>query len=52
MKQLGVTLTKMYCLLGRKSEHSTSKKLLIYKPTEAKQDLRNTTLGYGLHFTT
>jgi hypothetical protein len=30
-KQLGITLTKMYWLLGRKSELSTSSKLLIYK---------------------
>jgi hypothetical protein len=30
-KQLGISLTKMYWLLGRKSKHSTSNKLLIYK---------------------
>jgi hypothetical protein len=30
-KQLGITLTKMYCLLGFKSKFSTSNKLLIYK---------------------
>jgi hypothetical protein len=30
-KQLGITLTKMYWLLGRKSKFSTSNKLLIYK---------------------
>jgi hypothetical protein len=30
-KQLGITLTKMYWLLGQKSELSTSNKLLIYK---------------------
>jgi hypothetical protein len=30
-KQLGITLTKMYWLLGRKSKLSTSNKLLIYK---------------------
>jgi hypothetical protein len=30
-KQLGITLTKMYWLLGRKSELTTSNKLLIYK---------------------
>jgi hypothetical protein len=30
-KQLGITLTKMYWLLGRKSNLSTSSKLLIYK---------------------
>jgi hypothetical protein len=30
-KQLGITLTKMYLLLGRKSILSTSNKLLLYK---------------------
>jgi hypothetical protein len=30
-KQLGIALTKMYWLLGRKSKFSTSNKLLIYK---------------------
>jgi hypothetical protein len=30
-KQLGITLTKIYWLLGRKSKLSTSNKLLIYK---------------------
>jgi hypothetical protein len=30
-KQLGITLTKMYWLLGRRSKLSTSNKLLIYK---------------------
>jgi hypothetical protein len=30
-KQLGITLTKMYWLLGRKSKLSSSNKLLIYK---------------------
>jgi hypothetical protein len=30
-KQLGVTLTKMYWLLGRQSHLSTSNKLLLYK---------------------
>jgi hypothetical protein len=30
-KQLGITLTKMYWLLGRKSKLSTSNKLLIHK---------------------
>jgi hypothetical protein len=32
-KQLGLTLTKMYWLLGRKSKLSTNNKLLIYKAT-------------------
>jgi hypothetical protein len=31
LKQLGITLTKMYWLLGRKSKLSTSNKLLMYK---------------------
>jgi hypothetical protein len=30
-KQLGLSLTKMYWLLGRKSKLSTNNKLLIYK---------------------
>jgi hypothetical protein len=30
-KQLGITLTKMYWLLGRKSKLFTSNKLLVYK---------------------
>jgi hypothetical protein len=30
-KQLGISLTKMYWLLGRKSNFSTNNKLLIYK---------------------
>jgi hypothetical protein len=30
-KQLGITLTKMYWLLGRKSKLSTGNKLIIYK---------------------
>jgi hypothetical protein len=30
-KQLGITLTKMYWLFGRKSKLSTSNELLIYK---------------------
>jgi hypothetical protein len=30
-KQLGISLTKMYWLLGRKSNLSTNNKLLIYK---------------------
>jgi hypothetical protein len=32
-KQLGLSLTKMYWLLGRKSKLSTNNKLLIYKVT-------------------
>jgi hypothetical protein len=31
-KQLGMTLTKMHWLLGRKSKLSTSNKILIHKP--------------------
>jgi hypothetical protein len=50
-KQLGITLTKMYWLLGPKSKLSTSNKLLIYtNNTQTNLDLRNTTLGYGFHF--
>jgi hypothetical protein len=50
-KQLGITLTKMYWLLGRKSKLSTSNKPLIYKKQYSTNlDLRNTTLGYGFHF--
>jgi hypothetical protein len=30
-KQLGISLTKMYWLLGRKSKLSTNNKLIIYK---------------------
>jgi ABC-type cobalamin transport system permease subunit len=30
-KQLGLSLTKMYWVLGRKSKLSTNNKLLIYK---------------------
>jgi hypothetical protein len=30
-KQLGITLTKMYSLLGRRSQLSTPNKLLLYK---------------------
>jgi hypothetical protein len=45
--QNGNTLTKMYWLLGRKSQLSTRNKLLLYKiilkPTKP-------TLGYGFHF--
>jgi hypothetical protein len=47
-KQIGITLTKMCWLLGRKSKISTSNKLLIYN-TQTNLDLWNTTLGYGFH---
>jgi hypothetical protein len=40
-KQLGITLTKMYWLLGRKSKLSISNKLLTYN-TQTNLDLRNT----------
>jgi hypothetical protein len=50
-KQLAVTLTKMYWLLGRKSKLSTSNKLLIYKTIlKPIWTYGNTTLGYGFHF--
>jgi hypothetical protein len=50
-KQLGITLTKMYWLLGRKSKLSTSNKLLICK-TILKQiwTYGIQLLGYGFHF--
>jgi hypothetical protein len=49
-KQLGITLTKMYWLLGRKSQLSTRNKLLIYKTILKPIWPWNTTLGYGFHF--
>jgi hypothetical protein len=49
-KQLGITLTKMHWLLGRKSKLSTSNKLLIQNNTQTNLDLQNPTLGYGFHF--
>jgi hypothetical protein len=50
-KQLGITLTKMYGLLGRKSKLSINNKLLIYVQNYAQTnlDLRNTTLGNRIH---
>jgi hypothetical protein len=50
-KQLGITLTKMYWLLGRESKLSTSNKLLIHK-TILKPIWTHgiKTLGYGFHF--
>jgi hypothetical protein len=41
-KQLGITLTKIYWLLGRKSKLSTSNKLLVYKT------IFKPTLTYGI----
>jgi hypothetical protein len=49
-KQLEITLTRMYCLLGRKSWFSTRNKLLIYKTILKPIWTWNTTLGYGFHF--
>jgi hypothetical protein len=49
-KQLGITLTKMYWLLGRKSQLSTSNKLFIYKTVLKPIWTWNTTLGYSFHF--
>jgi hypothetical protein len=50
-KQLGITINKIYWLLGSKSKLSTNNKLLIYKTLlKPIWDLRNTTLGYGFHF--
>jgi hypothetical protein len=49
-KQLGITLTKMYWLLGRKSQLSARNKLLVYKTILKPIWTWNTTLGYGFHF--
>jgi hypothetical protein len=43
-KQLGITLTKMYWLLGRKSNLTTSNKLLVYKT------LLKPIWNYGIQF--
>jgi hypothetical protein len=48
-KQLGIALTKMYWLLGHKSQLSTRNKLLIYKTILKPIWTWNTTLGYGFH---
>jgi hypothetical protein len=50
-KQRGTTLTKMYCLLGRKSKLSTCYNILIYKAINTATNLYlwNTTVGYGSH---
>jgi hypothetical protein len=47
-KQLGITLTKMYWLLGRKSKLSTSNKLLIYKTNSNQSGLMEYNSGVGL----
>jgi hypothetical protein len=49
-EQLGITLTKMYWLLGRKSQLSTGNKPLIYKTILKPIWTWNTTLRYGFHF--
>jgi hypothetical protein len=50
-KQLGITLTKIYSLLGRKSHLATSNKLLIHKTNnQTNLNLSNTALGYAFHF--
>jgi hypothetical protein len=49
-RQLGITLTKMYWLLGRKSKLSTSKNFSYTKQQSNQSGLRNTILGYGFHF--
>jgi hypothetical protein len=48
-KQLEITLTKIYWLLGHKSILSASNKL-PYINQYTNLALRNTTLGYGFHF--
>jgi hypothetical protein len=49
-KQLGLSLTKMYWLLGRKSKLSTNNKLLIYiqSNTQTHLDIRHSTLRYNI----
>jgi hypothetical protein len=49
-KQLGMTLTKMLWLLGRKSKLSTGNSILIYKGMLKPIWTYNTTVGYGFHF--
>jgi hypothetical protein len=51
-KQLGMTLTKIHWLLGRKSKLSTSNNILIYKAilNQTNLHLPNTTVGYSFHF--
>jgi hypothetical protein len=46
-KKLGITVTEMYWLLGRKSKLSANNKLLLY--TAILKPIWNTTLGYGFH---
>jgi hypothetical protein len=48
-KQLGLTLTKMHWLLERKSQLSTTNKLLLYNNTQTHLDLWYTTLGLCFH---
>jgi hypothetical protein len=49
-KQLGITLTKLYWLLRRKSKPSINNKFLIYKTIRKPICLPNTTPGYVFHF--
>jgi hypothetical protein len=49
-KHLGITLIKMYWLLGRKSKFSTSNKFLIYKTIFKPIWTYGIALGYGFHF--
>jgi hypothetical protein len=48
-KQLGITLTKMWWLIGRKSTLHKQQTSHIYN-TQTNLDLQNTTLGYSFHF--
>jgi hypothetical protein len=49
-KQLAITLTKMYWLLGRKTKLYKQQTSHIQNNTQANLGLRNTTLWYGFHF--
>jgi hypothetical protein len=50
-EQLGLSLTKMYWLLGRKSKLSLNNKLLIVQSNiQTHLDIRHSTLGYSIHF--
>jgi hypothetical protein len=48
-KQLGIAFTKMYWLLGRKSKPYKQQTLHLQNYTQTNLDLRNTTLGNGIH---
>jgi hypothetical protein len=48
-KQLGITLTKIYWLLGRKSKLYEQQTSIIQSNTPTNLVLRSTTLGYCFH---